>query len=162
MTCHSANRAFTWSGDAGVREPLPGFFRHHDERRPKISKKSWRCCFPDCGIIGSMVINTKTPVVRTTTSVSICRRKLSKNTDLSGAGLGPAPEEALAPKGRQVRGALTLISLPLWALGDDPQTRQNTTGDEPDGNEAVRTIFWGTRTHSPGGELTLGLGTPKP
>lgn len=48
--------------------------------------------------------------------------KSSKNTDLSGAGLGPAPEEALAPKGRQVRGVLTLISLPLWALGDNPQT----------------------------------------
>lgn len=58
-----------------VRTSLPGFFRHHDERRPKISKKSWRCCFPDCGIIGSMVINTKTPVVRTMTSVSICGRK---------------------------------------------------------------------------------------
>ena len=58
--------------DTGV---IPGFFRHHDERRPKMSKKSRRCCFPDCGIIGSMVINTKTPVVRTTTSVSICRRE---------------------------------------------------------------------------------------
>lgn len=58
-----------------MRRSVPGFFRHHDERRPKMSKKSRRCCFPDCGIIGSMVINTKTPVVRTTTSVSICRRK---------------------------------------------------------------------------------------
>ena len=69
--------------DGYRRRSLPGFFRHHDERRPKISKKSWRCCFPDCGIIGSMVINTKTPVVRTMTSVSIWRREGQARRDTS-------------------------------------------------------------------------------
>lgn len=51
---------------------LPGFFRFHDARRPKISKYSHRCCLPAWGIIGSRVISTRTPVMSTTTSVSVC------------------------------------------------------------------------------------------
>lgn len=50
---------------------LPGFLRFHDARRPKMSKYSHRCCFPAWGIMGSRVIRTSTPVIRTTTSVSV-------------------------------------------------------------------------------------------
>lgn len=51
---------------------LPGFFRFHDARRPKMSKYSHRCCFPAWGIMGSRVTSTRTPVISTTTSVSVC------------------------------------------------------------------------------------------
>ena len=85
------------------RGSLPGFFRHHDERRPKISKKSCRCCFPDCGIIGSMVISTRTPVVRTTTSVSVCRRGAGRGETAVRRAAGDPHSEALKREHRHGR-----------------------------------------------------------
>lgn len=55
------------------RKLLPGFLRFQDARRPKMSKYSHRCCFPAWGIMGSRVISTSTPVISTTTSVSVCQ-----------------------------------------------------------------------------------------
>lgn len=57
------------------RKFVPGFLRFHDARRPKMSKYSHRCCFPAWGIMGSSVISTSTPVMSTTTSVSVWKEK---------------------------------------------------------------------------------------
>lgn len=59
------------------RKLLPGCFRFQDARRPKMSKYSHRCCFPAWGIMGSRVISTSTPVISTTTSVSVWKETKS-------------------------------------------------------------------------------------
>lgn len=52
--------------------------------------------------MGSMVINTKTPVVRTMTSVSTCGREAKQDQTPESEALGPARRQVRRPRGHRL------------------------------------------------------------